>query len=121
MSDEIDPGEHERIQEQLAELRLDVGRLLESAYWEITPESEDKAVVGMLEIQELQSGYDRQMRDKAHPESNPLPSKYAPTVEMREALEWLMAPDHAIGSDPELIRKAREKARHALGGHWEKK
>jgi hypothetical protein len=112
---EIDPKEHERLKEELAELRLDVGRLLESAYWEIDPEQDDRPVVGALEIQELQSSYDRQMRDKAHPESKPLPSKYAPNIEMREVLEWFHQPDHAIGSNAEKIAEMEKKVRWVLG------
>ncbi len=35
---------------------------------------------------------------------------------MRKALEWLLKPDHPIGSHPELIQKARERAEAALAG-----
>jgi hypothetical protein len=38
----------------------------------------------------------------------------AAAPDLLAACEWLLNPDHPIGSDPELIRKASERARAAI-------
>lgn len=41
-------------------------------------------------------------------------SLIAATPDLLAACEWLLQPDHAIGSLPELVRKAEDRARAAV-------
>lgn len=115
MADEIDPKEHERLETSLRMLLYEAKALIAESYWEASPAHHVEIVVPTNPFLALVDIVDQILMESGQPPTLTPPFKRAPSLAMREALEWILQPDHAIGSDAEMRRKSEEKAREALG------
>lgn len=99
----------------LDDLMLDVRDLIEGAYFEREPGGKRRAIVRTIDLEGLCERFNKIWTTKGGGHQVPEPrTKAAPSEAMREALEWILQPDHAIGSNAEMLRKSEEKARAAL-------